>query len=92
MSAKTIANRLSKALRDDRGATAVFFAITLTLLAPLSLGIFDVYLGSTQRTQLQDALDSATLFAARSTATTTAGVDAIGDKDPVTRFTASGDQ
>lgn len=80
MSAKTIVKRLSDGLRDDRGATAVLFAVMLTLLAPLSLGIFDVYLGSTQRTQLQDALDSATLFAARSTATTTAGVDAVGDK------------
>ena len=60
--------------------SAVYNEVALVLLAPLTLGMFDVYLASSQRTQLQDALDAASLFAARSTATTSAQIDAIGDK------------
>jgi Flp pilus assembly protein TadG len=74
------ARRLRHAGRDESGAAAVFFAVSLILFAPLTLGMMDVYLASTQRNRLQDALDAATLFAARSTQTTTAGIDAIGDK------------
>ncbi len=66
--------------RDERGVAAVFFALALVLLSPIALGMADLYLGSTQRTQLQDALDAATLFAARSNSTTSAAVDAVGDK------------
>lgn len=91
MPATTKTNRLNKGLRafvrrlarggrDDSGAAAVFFAVSLIVLAPLTLGMMDVYVVSNQRTQLQDALDAATLFAARSTATTSPAVDAIGDK------------
>ncbi len=91
MPATTKTNRLNKGLRafvrrlarggrDDSGAAAVFFAVSLIVLAPLTLGMMDVYVASNQRTQLQDALDAATLFAARSTATTSPAVDAIGDK------------
>lgn len=65
--------------RDENGAAAVFFAVSLILLAPLMLGMFDIYLASTQRNNLQDALDAAALFAARSTGTTTAAVDLVGD-------------
>ncbi|MDP2010792.1 MAG: pilus assembly protein TadG-related protein [Phenylobacterium sp.] len=65
--------------RDENGAAAVFFAVSLILLAPLMLGIFDIYLASTQRNNLQDALDAAALFAARSTGTTSGAVDAVGD-------------
>ena len=71
--------RLRSGGRDESGAAAVFFSVFLILLAPLSLGLFDVYLASTQRTNLQDALDAATLFAARSTAKTSAQADAVGD-------------
>lgn len=77
---RAIAAKLIAGARDERGVAAVFFALALVLLAPIALGMADLYLGSTQRTQLQDALDAATLFAARSNATTTATVDAIGDK------------
>ena len=65
--------------RDESGAAAVFFAVSLILLAPLMLGMFDIYLASTQRNNLQDALDAAALFAARSTGTTSGAVDAVGD-------------
>lgn len=71
--------RLVAGAKDENGAAAVFFAVSLILLAPLMLGMFDVYLASTQRNNLQDALDAATLFAARSTGTTTQAVDAVGD-------------
>ncbi len=65
--------------RDRRGATAVAFALSFAVLAPLSLGVFDVYMGSEQRGKLQDALDAATLFAARSSAQTDTAIDAVGD-------------
>lgn len=71
--------RLVAGAKDENGAAAVFFAVSLILLAPLMLGMFDVYLASTQRNNLQDALDAATLFAARSTGKTTEAVDAVGD-------------
>lgn len=74
------ARRLRHAGRDESGAAAVFFAVSLILFAPLTLGMMDIYLASSQRNRLQDALDAATLFAARSTATTTPAIDAIGDK------------
>ncbi|WP_332701248.1 TadE/TadG family type IV pilus assembly protein, partial [Devosia sp.] len=65
--------------RDEGGASAVFFAVALLMLTPMTLGLVDVYISTTQRGQLQDALDTATLYAARSSATTTAEIDTIGD-------------
>jgi len=63
--------------RDEGGASAVFFAVALLMLTPMTLGLVDVYISTTQRGQLQDALDTATLYAARSSATTTAEIDTI---------------
>ena len=65
--------------RSESGAVAVMFALSLLVLTPMVLGALDTYQNSNQRGQLQDALDAATLFAARSTATTTQGVDLVGD-------------
>lgn len=65
--------------RDNRGATAVFFAVGLLLLAPATLGLVDVYMITTQRGQLQEALDTATLYAARSNKMTTAEIQVVGD-------------
>ena len=75
-----LSRRLIKAARDDRGAAAVFFAAATIVLAPLTLGVMDVYLATAQRNSLQDALDSATLFAARSaaTASSTPSIDTVG--------------
>ena len=72
--------RFLMAARDDRGAAAVFFAAATIVLAPLALGVMDIYLASSQRNQLQDALDAATLFAARSnaTASTTPSLQTVG--------------
>ncbi len=66
-------------LRDERGAAAVFFAVGLVLLAPAALGLVDVYLTTTQRAELQDALDTATLYAARSEKTTDAELKTVGE-------------
>ena len=71
---------LTRAVRDKRGVTAVAFAITFAVLAPMSLGIFDVYTMTEQHGKLQDALDAATLYAARSNAFTSADVNTIGQK------------
>jgi len=76
---RTVRRHFARGARDERGAAAVTFAVSLIVLAPLTLGMMDVYLASAQRNQLQDALDAAALFAARSTATTTAQIDTIGD-------------
>lgn len=66
-------------VRDERGAAAVFFAVGLVLLAPAALGLVDVYLTTTQRAELQDALDTATLYAARSEKTTDAELKTVGE-------------
>lgn len=66
-------------LRDERGATAVFFAVGLLLLAPATMGLIDVYMITTQRGQLQDALDTATLYVARSNVTSATEVESKGD-------------
>ena len=71
---------IGRIVADRRGATAVFFAISMVLIAPMTLGLVDLYMGATQRNELQDALDAASLFAARSTATTSADIDVIGDR------------
>ena len=71
---------LTRTARDKRGVTAVAFAITFAVLAPMSLGIFDVYTMTEQHGKLQDAVDAATLYAARSNAFTTADVNTVGQK------------
>jgi Flp pilus assembly protein TadG len=65
--------------RDERGAIAVQFALLALPLAVLVFGLVDISRVSLQRRQMQDALDAATLIAARSTATTDAQLDAVGD-------------
>lgn len=85
-----VSRRVFKGARDDSGAAAVTFAVSLIVLAPLTLGMMDVYTASAQRNQLQDALDAATLFAARSTGSTTAEIDAAGDKALASNLTLTG--
>lgn len=65
--------------RDERGAIAVQFALLALPLAVLVFGLVDISRVSLQRRQMQDALDAATLIAARSTATTDSALDAVGD-------------
>ena len=66
--------------RDERGVSAVAFAISFAVLTPMALGVFDVYQSTEQRGKLQDALDAAALYAARSNATTTTAINTIGNK------------
>src|SRR5512141_245063 len=71
---------ITRLARDSRGVSAVAFAISFAVLTPMALGVFDIYQANEQRGKLQDALDAATLYAARSTATDTAGVNTVGTK------------
>jgi Flp pilus assembly protein TadG len=71
---------LKAGAEDRRGATAVAFAVSLAVLAPMALGVFDIYSRTQQRAKLQDALDAATLYAAKSAASTDAELDAAGEK------------
>jgi Flp pilus assembly protein TadG len=52
--------------RDGRGNVAVIFALVLPLLIMITLGGVDISRASTVKMNLQDALDAATLAAARS--------------------------
>ncbi|WP_454718292.1 ubiquitin-activating E1 FCCH domain-containing protein [Caulobacter segnis] len=65
--------------RDQRGAIAVQFALLAIPLSVLVFALVDLGRMGLQRRQMQDALDAATLMAARSTAITDAELEAIGD-------------
>jgi Flp pilus assembly protein TadG len=65
---------------DQRGASAVVFTLAFAMLAPAGIGIFDVYVSTQQHAKLQDALDAATLYAARSNGQDNASIDAAGDR------------
>jgi Flp pilus assembly protein TadG len=87
----TMWKRLAARLGDDeRGAIAVQFALLLIPIAILTFGLIDISRASVQKRQLQDALDAATLMAARSTATTNADLDAIGDAALATEMAGLG--
>jgi Flp pilus assembly protein TadG len=76
--------------RDERGAIAVQFALLLIPITILTFGLIDISRASVQKRQLQDALDAATLMAARSTATTNADLDTIGDAALATEMSGLG--
>ncbi len=65
--------------RREDGAIAVQAALAAVPLMVMTLGMVDVSRASNAKRQLQDALDAATLAAARSTATTDAQLKTIGD-------------
>jgi Flp pilus assembly protein TadG len=77
---KKLVGTLNAGLEDRRGATAVVFAVSLAVLAPMAMGAVDIYATSLQRAKLQDALDAAALYAAKSTATTDTDLDAAGER------------
>jgi Flp pilus assembly protein TadG len=72
--------RFLKRFQTRGGNISIIFALALIPLSMLGLAAIDFHRASSVKLQLQDALDSATLAAARSTATTTAGVQTIGDQ------------
>ncbi len=77
---KGLRARLRSGARDESGAAAIIFAVALVLLAPLTLGVFDLYIGANQKQKLQDALDAAALFAARSSAQTQKEINEVGQR------------
>ncbi|CAN5538097.1 N/A [soil metagenome] len=85
-----LAGRFAAARADERGAITVQFALLLLPIAILTFGLIDISRASVQKRQLQDAVDAATLMAARSTATTDAGLDAIGDSALATEMAGLG--
>lgn len=76
--------RLSRGLRqwagDRRGAIAIQFAFLVVPLTILGFGLVDLNRMNTQKYNLQDSLDAAALYAARSDATTNAELQAAGQK------------
>ncbi|MDP1617102.1 TadE/TadG family type IV pilus assembly protein [Phenylobacterium sp.] len=77
---KGLTARLKSGARDESGAAAMIFAVALVLLAPLTLGVFDLYIAANQKQKLQDALDAAALYAARSSAQTEKDINEIGQR------------
>ena len=71
---------LTRVGRDQRGVSAVVFAISFAVLTPMALGVFDVYQSTEQRGKLQDALDASALYAAKSTAATSEDINTVGNK------------
>lgn len=64
--------------RGSRGNVAMIFALSLPPLILMVLGGVDIHRASTVRVNLQDALDAATLAAARSQYTTDAEITQVG--------------
>jgi Flp pilus assembly protein TadG len=75
-----LGRRLSAGVRDERGAAAILFGVSMPLLLLVALGTGDIYLASNQRNKLQDALDAAALYAAKSSEQTNAGIQTVGLK------------
>ncbi len=73
------AGRLARRMRDDaRGNVAMMFGLTLPVLVLMTVGGVDIHRASTVRVNLQDALDAATLAAARSPYTTNTDIQRVG--------------
>lgn len=72
--------RLAGFRRDEGGNIAITAAIAVPVLALVSFALLDVNRASTQKRELQDALDAAALYAARSPAVTDADLQKVGAK------------
>ncbi|MES2033188.1 MAG: ubiquitin-activating E1 FCCH domain-containing protein [Pseudomonadota bacterium] len=70
--------RFLKRFRHEGGAVAIWFAVLALPLAVLSFGLIDLNRAGVEKRHLQDALDAATLLAARSTSVTSEQMQAIG--------------
>jgi Flp pilus assembly protein TadG len=68
---------LRNLFRKQDGAVAIQFSLLAMPLLVLAFGLFDISRASIAKQQLQDALDAASLLAARSTATTDAQLNAV---------------
>lgn len=63
---------------DTRGNVAMLFALSVPVLILMTVGGVDIHRASTVRVNLQDALDAATLSAARSPYTQNADLQRVG--------------
>jgi Flp pilus assembly protein TadG len=72
--------RLARLLRDRCGNVAVFTALAMLPLSVAGLGAADLASAVSGKVQLQDALDSAALAAARSSARTDAELQTVGER------------
>ncbi len=72
--------RLAGFRRDEGGNIAIIAAIGVPILALVSFALLDINRASGQKRELQDALDAAALYAARSTAVTDADLQKVGSK------------
>lgn len=70
--------RFLKRFRHEGGAVAIWFAVLALPLAVLSFGLIDLNRAGVEKRHLQDALDAATLLAARSTSVTNEQMQVIG--------------
>jgi Flp pilus assembly protein TadG len=68
------------AFRREDGAVAIQAALVALPMMITVFGVVDISRASTAKVNLQDALDAAALSAARSTATTDAELQAVGEK------------
>lgn len=74
--------------RDEGGNIAIIAAVAVPVVAVACFGLLDINRASTQKRELQDALDAAALYAARSTATTDAELQKVGQKALVAQLGA----
>ena len=75
---------------DSRGSAALLFALTFSASTVAALLAIDLTRASTMRSQLQDALDAATLAAAVSRTNDPAEIDRIGDRFLAAQFQEPG--
>jgi len=77
--------------RGEGGAVAIWFAVLALPMAVLGFGLIDVNRASVEKRHLQDALDAATLLAARSTSTPAAQRQTFGAAALAAQLTGVGD-
>lgn len=70
--------RFLRRFGGEGGAVAIWFAVMALPAAVLAFGLIDLNRASVEKRHLQDAIDAATLMAARSTSTTDAQMQTIG--------------
>lgn len=86
-----LARLTSRFARNTGGAVAIWFAVLALPMAVLAFGLIDVNRAGVEKRHLQDALDAATLLAARSTATKDADLQVIGEAALKAQLTGSSD-
>lgn len=89
--ARGLAALTSRFVRDTGGAVAIWFAVLALPMAVLAFGLIDVNRASVEKRHLQDAVDAATLLAARSTATSPTALQSVGEAALKAQLTGASD-